>query len=236
VTAPLADAGEQIADAAKRYRGAAEKRMRGQVDGRGFKIAFGRCESPIEQAFCLALFQVPDIYAIDGDYRPALGSHVPKRRGVLVFAQNPIKRYRADFLLVALSPLKAEPAFLIVECDGQAFHSSDDAIIRDAARERELRATGFRIVRHTGSQIHQSPAKVIDRTMANLASHGWDRAEGDRWVSDPLIRRAMLDMTGGESEKNPMMGHRSTTFKTFGSSLQKAFINTETKWLARSKT
>jgi very-short-patch-repair endonuclease len=236
MTAPMLDAAGPIADAAKRYHGAVEKRMRGQADGRGFKIAFGRCESPIEQAFCLALFQVPGIYAIEGDYRPALGSHVPKKRGVLVFAQNPIKRYRADFLLVALSPLKAEPAFLIVECDGQAFHSSDDAIIRDAARERELRATGFRIIRHAGSEIHQSPAKVVDRTMATLASHGWDRAEGDRWVSDPLIRRAMVDMTGGESEQNAMMGHRPTTFKTFGSSLQKVFIDTEKKWLARSKT
>lgn len=231
---------ETVAQAAERYRLAAEKHMPAKVEkSSGFRIAFARCESPIEQAFCLALFQVPGVFAIEGNFRPELAAHRPKTRGVLVFAQNPIKRYRADFLLVALSPIRAEPAFLIVECDGEAFHSAAEDVIRDEAREQELRSTGFRIARHTGSEIHQGPSSVIDKTMACLTSHGWGKAEGKAWVNEAIIRRAMAAMSDGESEQNPMMGWRPHTFKPapVGQVIGKAFARfaTDPAQLARRR-
>lgn len=91
-----------------------------------FRIAFGRCESPIEQAFCLELFHIPGVWAIEGDFGPQLlgklwGGSEPR---IFVFAQQPIAPYRADFLLLGLSPRSAEPAFVIVECDGLEWHST----------------------------------------------------------------------------------------------------------------
>ncbi len=230
---------ETVAEAAERYRLTAESRMFGKTEGKdsGFRIAFARCESPIEQAFCLALFQVPDIYAIEGDFRPELAAHQPKKRGVLVFAQNPIKRYRADFLLVAFSPLKAEPAFLIVECDGVEFHSHSEDVARDEARERELKGTGFQIIRHRGRWIYRTAAEVVDHTLACLKTHGWGQAEGQRWISNTVIRRAMVAMTNGESEANPMMGWRGSTFRPASDLLDAAVLDAERKWqsLARQR-
>jgi very-short-patch-repair endonuclease len=207
---------ETIAQIAERYRSKALRLTPDLGDQScGFHIAFARCESPIEQMFCLSLFQVtPGIWAIDGDFRPSLLEHRPKARGVLVFAQQPIKQYRADFLLVALSPEQVEAAFLIVECDGQEFHSSADAIKRDARRERVLRNTGFRIVRHTGADIYANPCEVVAKTFEHLDSHGWTRS--DSWAVDNLtIWRAMMALQGGD----PNMGYRPPTLKPASQSI-----------------
>lgn len=205
------------------YSVRAARRRTQEERNSGFRIAFDRCESPIEQAFCLSLFQLPDVYAIKGDFRPQLADHRPKKRGVLVFAQNPIKRYRADFLLVALSPLKAEPAFLIVECDGEAYHSAEEDVLRDEARERELRATGFRIVRHTGREIFRDPVEVVNRTMSALSTHGWNKYEGYMINTATLCRALHELMPLPLKEMNPRMGAIKETsvhvFDAVGSSI-----------------
>lgn len=203
---------ETVAQAAARYRATVDKQELQPVEkGSGFKIAFNRCDSPIEQAFCLSLFQVPGIFAIEGDYRPSLARKTPKNRGILVFAQNPILRFRADFLLVAMSPLKAEPAFLIVECDGEQYHSLQYDVDRDQARAEELRGTGFQIVRHTGREIYQDPRGVVARTLAALVSHGWGPDDARQWVDHEIVQRAFMELA--HDDPGVFLGHKATTFR-----------------------
>ena len=159
----------------------------------GFQRAFSRCDSPLEQAYCLLLFQMPDVRCIEGHCTPEaidfgrgiMGWH---GRLILVFPQEPILRFRADFLLVGVSPVHAEPRFVIVECDGEDFHSAREQRRRDAARQAALHGTGFQVIRFAGSKIHREPQPVIAETIDEFAQHGWNRREVPLYVDDEQFR------------------------------------------------
>ncbi|MBC2838877.1 DUF559 domain-containing protein [Robiginitalea sp. SC105] len=44
--------------------------------------------------------------------------------------------------------------FLGIECDGHAFHSTKDQIKRDNARTRDLKSSGWDMLRYSGSEIY----------------------------------------------------------------------------------
>jgi very-short-patch-repair endonuclease len=52
---------------------------------------------------------------------------------------------------------------VIVEVDGYAFHSSRAAFERDRARDADLQARGFRVVRVTWRQIVDRPEATVAR-------------------------------------------------------------------------
>jgi very-short-patch-repair endonuclease len=58
---------------------------------------------------------------------------------------------------------------LIVEVDGFAFHSSRAAFERDRARDADLHARGYRVIRVTWHQIARAPHVVVARLAAALA-------------------------------------------------------------------
>ena len=58
---------------------------------------------------------------------------------------------------------------LIVEVDGYAFHSTRAAFERDRARDAELQARGYRVIRITWRQIETSTHAVVARLAAALA-------------------------------------------------------------------
>jgi very-short-patch-repair endonuclease len=58
---------------------------------------------------------------------------------------------------------------LIVEVDGYAFHHTRAAFERDRARDAELQACGYRVIRITWRQIEAGPHVVIARLAAALA-------------------------------------------------------------------
>jgi very-short-patch-repair endonuclease len=59
--------------------------------------------------------------------------------------------YRAD-ILVEVAGHK-----LVVECDGQAFHSSLEAVAHDKRRDRYCAVQGIAVMRFTGAEIHRDP-------------------------------------------------------------------------------
>lgn len=81
-------------------------------------------DSPIEKAFATAYRKLTSAY--------------PQ-------SQVQIGQYRVDFLL---------PNNVIVECDGHDYHASREQRTRDAKRDRDLMALGYKVVRFTGSEIH----------------------------------------------------------------------------------
>jgi len=52
---------------------------------------------------------------------------------------------------------------LVVEVDGYAFHSTRGAFERDRARDADLQAQGFRVLRVTWRQIVEEPEAVVGR-------------------------------------------------------------------------
>ncbi len=59
---------------------------------------------------------------------------------------------------------------LVVEIDGYAFHSSRGAFERDRARDSDLQALGFRVVRVTWRQIVEEPEALLVRLAQLLGS------------------------------------------------------------------
>lgn len=160
----------------------------------GFQTAFGRCESPIEQAYCLTLFQVPWIFAVSGDFHADLLAELPpcNRARIFVFAQQPVPPYRADFLLLGLSPDQAEPRFIIVECDGFAHHSKREHLERDQQRQAVLMQTGFKVVRFTGAMIYREPQTVVRRSLEPF--DGFDAPARARGIDGWMLRRAFRQL------------------------------------------
>lgn len=169
--------------------------LRRGADETGFQIAFGRCDSPIEQAYCLALFQVPNIRAVarEFEYRdiPLLIGMAPT---ITVYPQQPILRYRADFLLVGTSPICAEPIFAVIECDGAEYHSAVDQRQRDATRQDEMARSGFKVIRFTGAELFSDPELVGRRTLAAFTKHGWSPSDVPRWIGNGNLRRALAEL------------------------------------------
>ena len=72
-------------------------------------------------------------------------------KGVGVGTQMPVGPYRADIVV------ETHDRILVVECDGQAFHCSEEQIARDKRRDRYFAARGISVMRFTGSEIHRDP-------------------------------------------------------------------------------
>jgi len=59
---------------------------------------------------------------------------------------------------------------VIGESDGRVKYVDSAAVMREKEREQVLRDLGFRIVRWSGKEIHQSPSVVMDRIERKLLS------------------------------------------------------------------
>ena len=70
-------------------------------------------------------------------------------------------RYLPDFLL--------EPARLVVELDGWAFHSDPERFEADRTKQNAFTTTGWRVLRYTWSQLTGEPDRVVAEVRAMLA-------------------------------------------------------------------
>lgn len=87
------------------------------------------CDSPAEVAFLDIMVQH---YALKPVDNCLMG------QGITLEPQFPIDRCRADFLINEC---------LIIEIDGAAYHTSQEAVRRDTQRDKFIRAHGFHILR-----------------------------------------------------------------------------------------
>lgn len=73
--------------------------------------------------------------------------------GLVLKTQAKIGPYRADLLIEDRRPEAARR--LVIECDGQEFHSSEQAIDRDRRRDRWFAANHIFVMRFSGAEIHR---------------------------------------------------------------------------------
>lgn len=139
---------------------------------RAFARGIEKCESPIErmilpwlisQYYCLFNWSPMVLYPGEQDQLPD--------RCVAVIPQLPIGRFRADFALAARrgGPIR----FVIVECDGEQFHTD---VKRDVRRDAELLRHDRILDVHaiTGKQIVRSP-KEAATTAAKAMVNAWSK-------------------------------------------------------------
>ena len=89
-------------------------------------------ESPIEIMFGMAFMElIEDDWALKPQFK--------------------WQRYRIDWSIERPYRL---PIF--VECDGNEFHTSPEAVARDRKRDREIRRAGIKLFRFTGSELYHN--------------------------------------------------------------------------------
>lgn len=128
------------------------------------------CESPIEQYLCCGLFAMLGCKAVHGAYdlsrRAELSAIAGDEPAAFLFSQHKIGRYRADFLVVLVDPIKRLSRHFVIECDGHAFHSSDEQRDRDADRDGAIVDAGYKfVVRCSGRRIYRD----FDGEMQDIA-------------------------------------------------------------------
>jgi very-short-patch-repair endonuclease len=82
-----------------------------------------------------------------------------------LFVKEENKRYCLDFGIFC------NEGKIDVECDGDAYHSSKDAHMRDRVRNNELASYGWLVLRFTGAEINKDAkgcVKKIKRTIKSL--------------------------------------------------------------------
>jgi very-short-patch-repair endonuclease len=72
--------------------------------------------------------------------------------------------YRADFAIPYIK--------IAVEIDGQEFHSTKEQRTYDAQRQRDLEIEGWKVIRFTGTEVHQNAFKCVDEfsKIANITN------------------------------------------------------------------
>ncbi|WP_435212160.1 AAA domain-containing protein [Streptomyces sp. bgisy034] len=88
-----------------------------------------------------------------------------RARGYHVRPQYPAGRYRIDLVV------EGGTKRLAVECDGDAFHTEENADA-DAARQRELERVGWTFVRIRGSRFFLDPERALEPLWAELERLG----------------------------------------------------------------
>lgn len=146
-----------------------------------------RCESPIEQILCTAMFRHLKCQAVPGPFDVSrlaqLAEIARDKPAVFLFAQHAIGIYRADFLLVVVDPQRRTSRRLVIECDGKAYHTSEQQMARDSERDDHIADAGYRVVRFSGASIYGDTCGVLSQLKEWLQSAGV-KFEHDRIVPD----------------------------------------------------
>lgn len=133
------------------------------------------CESPIEQIMALAL---------DETLGSAWVVHREIRLGVEIIGirkQEPIKvqsenTYIPDFSIPVWDISKHSGKMFAIECDGHEFHEkTKEQVTHDKARERELTASGYTVIRFSGSEIYNDPFKCASEVFEIIFSYFHDK-------------------------------------------------------------
>ena len=78
-----------------------------------------------------------------------------RSRDYFVTTQYNVGRYRLDMAILNLK--------IAIEADGKAYHSSPKQKAHDRKRDKYLRSQGWKVLRFSGSQIHNNLNNVLNR-------------------------------------------------------------------------
>lgn len=140
-------------------------------DDKWLHIFHSVCESPAEEAFLDAMVSAFDLIPNKGSLSGG---------NLTLQMQVSVEKFRVDFLV---------DKGLVVEIDGAAYHSSPEAIERDAERDRALVAKGFEVLRIPAKVALYNPKEAVVRVRT---------ARSDRLAKKA---RARVLTNGGKSSK-----------------------------------
>lgn len=120
-----------------------------------------RCESPIEELFLWSLLATGALEIFDPQGRTEghpIGRFQFNTATFLVHQQSPVGGYRLDFALCTVNGSRC----VAVELDGHDFHErTKQQAARDRKRDRWFTASGWVVLRFTGSEIYELPHRCV---------------------------------------------------------------------------
>jgi len=123
--------------------------------------AVSMVESPIEYKLLIAMFMYHRLFqgaSIEVKSQEDAAMGIPYKATIIVpqyEVTGSSGTMRFDFALMASPELEPEIA---VECDGHDFHErTKEQAKADRSRDRAVQAAGLKILRFTGSEIHNDP-------------------------------------------------------------------------------
>lgn len=138
------------------------------------------CESPAETAFLKAMIAAHKLLPDNGSL---------KANGLKIDFQVAVDRYRLDFLA---------NEWLIIEIDGAAWHSSDEAKARDAARDSFFIGHGYSVIRIPAKIVFDNPKEAVRRVSEALQI-------GKSVVAEPVQRSGLERLRQTASSTNKFM-------------------------------
>ncbi|MGN0038687.1 MAG: AAA domain-containing protein, partial [Coriobacteriales bacterium] len=127
----------------------------------------------IDYARCPSAFQklADEVEArAESPFEAAVGKALVAR-GYRVSQQWEVGAYRIDMVA------HDDDGKVAIECDGERWHSGEDAICADMERQAILERLGWRFVRIRGSEYYRNPDKTIERVVEELSAFGLKPAE-----------------------------------------------------------
>lgn len=182
-----------------------------QADWRRFAEA--HCESPAELAFLQAMIESLNM-------RPHNGSLIAD--GIRLDFQVGEGRYRVDFLV---------NQWLVVEIDGAAYHSSPEARMRDAERDRFFEGLGYTVLRLPAKLVFERPASAVDQVKSAVVV---GKREVPLELTDPVKSSGMarLSRTAALFAKNVEMAEKKSAIKRGLMKAEVAFAAEQSAWKA----
>lgn len=98
-----------------------------------------------------------------------------------------------------------------IECDGDRYHSGEEAVRRDMERQTILERVGWQFIRIRGSEYYRDPDKTIQRVVTELNKMGIDKQVSKEEIADSterdklkatIIKRAAQIMAEWEQNLN----------------------------------
>lgn len=116
------------------------------------KIFLDLCESPAEEAFLQAMILAHHLQPQNGQLHG---------KALTLALQVKMPPYRVDFLVNDR---------LVVEIDGETYHSSPEAMARDRQRDEYLRTQGYITLRIPARLVFDRPEQAVEQVNAALAA------------------------------------------------------------------
>lgn len=140
------------------------------------------CESPIEIGLARMVAAIW-VETLGGPLTILTGAQLKDSpgpaEGLTIVAQCHVGKWRVDFLFVVKVP-KGPPVYVVVECDGHEFHErTKEQAARDRSRDREMLLMGYRVIRFTGSEIHNNPMDCAEEVLIHLGVQ-----HSDDWLKE----------------------------------------------------
>lgn len=122
------------------------------------------CESPIEQALALAIYDI-GIINFNILFGPDLElEEYNTQKEIAVDG----KIYRAD-IYIQLRLYQQEDYKIVIECDGHDYHEkTKEQVKMNNKRERALKSAGYEVLRFSGSEIYENPYRCASEISQNI--------------------------------------------------------------------